>query len=65
MPKQKTKKAAAKRVQTTGTGKLTRRNAARSHNLEKKSKRRKRKFVVARPVANADENRAKKMLGLK
>ncbi len=37
MPKQKTDRGAAKRFKVTGTGKLRRRQANRSHLLEKKS----------------------------
>ena len=42
MPKMKTKRAAAKRVKTTGTGKLVRNKAYKSHILTKKSPKRKR-----------------------
>ena len=42
MPKLKTKKAAAKRISVTGTGKLKRNKANHSHILTKKSAKRKR-----------------------
>ena len=42
MPKIKTKRAAAKRFSTTGTGKLKRNKAYKSHILTKKSTKRKR-----------------------
>lgn len=42
MPKMKTTKAAAKRFKTTGTGKLKRNKAYKSHILTKKSTKRKR-----------------------
>ncbi|MBQ8815240.1 MAG: 50S ribosomal protein L35 [Lachnospiraceae bacterium] len=42
MPKLKTKRAAAKRFQKTGTGKLKRMKAFKSHILTKKSTKRKR-----------------------
>ena len=42
MPKVKTKRAAAKRFKTTGTGKLVRNKAYKSHILTKKSQKRKR-----------------------
>ena len=42
MPKVKTKRAAAKRFQKTGTGKLKRMKAYKSHILTKKSAKRKR-----------------------
>ena len=42
MPKVKTKRAAAKRFKVTGTGKLKRMKAYKSHILTKKSAKRKR-----------------------
>mgnify|MGYP001136067119 CR=1 FL=1 len=42
MPKMKTKRAAAKRFKATGTGKLKRNKAYKSHILTKKSPKRKR-----------------------
>ncbi len=42
MPKMKTKKAAAKRFKLTGTGKLKRAKAYKSHILTKKTSKRKR-----------------------
>lgn len=42
MPKIKTKRAAAKRFKKTGTGKLVRNKAYKSHILTKKSSKRKR-----------------------
>ena len=47
MPKMKTSRAAAKRFKTTGTGKLVRNKAYKSHILTKKStKRNLRKDIV-------------------
>jgi large subunit ribosomal protein L35 len=63
MPKQKTKKAAAKRFKVSGAGKLLRRQAMQSHNLEKKSAKRARKFRSDQPVAPADEREVRKLLG--
>ena len=65
MPKQKTLKAAKKRFKVTGAGKLLRRNAMQSHNLEKKSPKRKRSFNKAEPVAKSDRRDVKKLLGLR
>ena len=65
MPKQKTSSAAKKRFKQTGAGKLLRRHAMKSHNLEKKSSKRKRSFRRAEPVAESDTNAVKKLLGLK
>lgn len=53
MPKQKTHKGAAKRFKVTGTGKVLRMQAGKSHILTKKSagrKRHLRKSVEAPPA---------------
>ena len=42
---------------------MMRRPAMRSHNLEKKSSKRKRGFRKEREVTGADRSRVKKMLG--
>ncbi|MBQ1871929.1 MAG: 50S ribosomal protein L35 [Lachnospiraceae bacterium] len=47
MPKMKTKKSAAKRFKLTGTGKLKRNKAFKSHILTKKSTKRKRNLRQA------------------
>ena len=65
MPKQKTHRGAAKRFKVTGTGKITRRHAMQSHNLEHKSAKRKRAFGKDYSVAKVDAPRLKKLLGLK
>ena len=44
MPKTKTSSSAKKRFKVTGSGKLLRRQAMRSHNLTKKTSKRKRRF---------------------
>ena len=62
MPKMKTHKGTSKRVQTTGSGKLKRRRAFVSHNLEHKSADRKRGKHGVHDLAKADEHRAKKLL---
>ena len=48
MPKLKTNKAAAKRFKKTGTGKLVRNKAYKSHILTKKSTKRKRNATNAK-----------------
>jgi large subunit ribosomal protein L35 len=58
MPKLKTKKAAAKRFQKTGTGKLKRNKAYKSHILTKKTTKRKRNL---RKAAMTDETNVKNM----
>ena len=50
MPKMKTKRAAAKRFKTTGTGKLMKMKAYKSHILNKKSTKRKRNLRKATEV---------------
>lgn len=47
MPKIKTSRAAAKRFKTTGTGKIVRNKAYKSHILTKKSTKRKRNLRKA------------------
>ena len=58
MPKMKTTKAAAKRFKSTGTGKLKRNKAYKSHILTKKSQKRKRKL---RKAAITDATNVKNM----
>ena len=63
MPKVKTGSGAKKRFKVTGTGKVTRRHAMQSHNLTKKSSKRKRAFGKAYEVAASDVKAVKKLLG--
>ena len=58
MPKMKTKRAAAKRFKTTGTGKLMKMKANKSHILNKKSTKRKRNL---RKPAITDATNVKNM----
>ena len=58
MPKIKTSRAAAKRFKKTGTGKLVRNKAYKSHILTKKSTKRKRNL---RHATIADETNVKNM----
>ena len=64
MPKQKTHKGTAKRFRVTGSGKIMRGKAFKSHILEKKSPKRKRGFRHETEVASSDTNVVKKNLGL-
>lgn len=59
MPKVKTKRAAAKRFQQTGTGLLKRNKAYKSHILTKKSAKRKRNLRKA-TMADATNMKALK-----
>jgi large subunit ribosomal protein L35 len=63
MPKQKRHSATKKRFKLTGTGKVLRRRAMKSHLLEKKSAKRKRGFRKQAPVHGADVREVKKLLG--
>ena len=47
MPKMKTKSSAKKRFKVTGTGKIKRKHAFKSHILTKKSKKRKLAFIFS------------------
>ena len=58
MPKIKTKRAAAKRFKETGTGKLVRNKAYKSHILTKKTTKRKRNL---RKPTVTDETNVKNM----
>ncbi len=64
MPKAKTHSGAKKRFKLTGSGKLKRRSAYKSHILTKKSKKRKRRLNVADVLFQGDAVRVKKMLNL-
>ena len=63
MPKQKTNRAAKKRFKLSGAGKLLRRHAMKSHNLEKKSAKRKRSFRRDHAVAGQDAREVRRLLG--
>lgn len=62
MPKMKSHRGATKRIAVTGGGKLKRRRAFVSHNLEHKSQDRKREKHGVHDVAAADVKRVKKLL---
>lgn len=62
MPKLKTKKSAAKRFKITGSGKIKRSKAYKSHILTKKSSKRKRNLGKATLVSSADEKKLKHLL---
>ena len=62
MPKIKTNRAAAKRFKKTGTGKLKRAKAFKSHILTKKSSKRKRNLRKSALVSTTQEKAMKKLL---
>jgi large subunit ribosomal protein L35 len=65
MPKMKTKSSAKKRFKLTGSGKIKRQHAFKSHILTKKSKKRKLKLTHSTLVHKSDENSIKEQLRLK
>jgi large subunit ribosomal protein L35 len=62
MPKMKSKASAKKRFDLTGTGKLKRKHAYKSHILTKKSTKRKRNLTYSAIVDSADVKNVKLML---
>ena len=62
MPKIKTSRAAAKRFKVTGTGKLKRMKAYKSHIITKKSHKRKRNLRKATITDATNVKSMKKML---
>ena len=64
MPKMKTDRGAAKRFKVTGTGRVRRRQAFRSHLLEKKSSARTRRLGREVDLSSPDAKQVKRLLGL-
>ncbi len=62
MPKMKTKRAAAKRFKKTGSGKLKRNKAYKSHILTKKSPKRKRNLRKSTVTDKTNEKNMKKIM---
>ena len=63
MPKMKTHKGAAKRFRTTGSGKVKRYKAFKSHILTKKTSKRKRGLRQAGLIAtNGEQKRIKRLI---
>lgn len=62
MPKMKTHSGAKKRFRTTARGKIRGRQANRSHILEKKSAKRKRKLARPAEIDPADQRRIRTLL---
>ena len=65
MPKVKTNPGAKKRFALTGTGKIKRKHAFKSHILTKKATKRKRNLTYSTIVHKTDEKNIKLLLGLK
>ena len=62
MPKMKTKSSAKKRFKLTGTGKIKRKHAFKSHILTKKATKRKRNLTKATLVDKSDVKNIKLQL---
>ncbi len=60
----KTKSSAKKRVGVTGTGKLSRKHAFKSHILTKKTKKQKRNLTHKALVNSTDEKNMKRCLAM-
>jgi large subunit ribosomal protein L35 len=65
MPKMKTNSGAKKRFTLTGTGKIKRKHAFKSHILTKKSTKRKRNLTYFGQVDKADKKNVKLLLASK
>ncbi|GGE87413.1 LSU ribosomal protein L35P [Chishuiella changwenlii] len=65
MPKLKTKSGAKKRFKLTGTGKIKRKHAFKSHILTKKETKQKRNLTQTGLVDKSDEKSVKQQLRLK
>ena len=65
MPKMKTNSGAKKRFALTGTGKIKRKHAFKSHILTKKTTKLKRYLTHTGLVASVDVSNVKQLLGLK
>jgi large subunit ribosomal protein L35 len=65
MPKMKTNAGAKKRFTLTGTGKIKRKHAFKSHILTKKATKRKRNLTYFGEVSKADKKNVKLLLASK
>jgi large subunit ribosomal protein L35 len=65
MPKTKTSSSVKKRFKVTAGGKLLRRRAMQSHNLTKKTSKRKRRFSKDQPVDETNVRALRQMFGRK
>jgi large subunit ribosomal protein L35 len=65
MPKMKTNPGAKKRFVLTGTGKIKRKHAFKSHILTKKATKRKRNLTYFGEVSKADSKNVKLLLAMK
>ncbi|PID89944.1 MAG: 50S ribosomal protein L35 [Bacteroidetes bacterium] len=62
MPKMKSKRGASKRFRVTGSGRVKRKHAFKSHILTKKETKRKRNLTKMGLVHKCDEKRVKELI---
>ncbi|RMF65693.1 MAG: 50S ribosomal protein L35 [Calditrichaeota bacterium] len=62
MPKMKSNRGATKRFKRTGSGKIKRYKAYKSHILTKKTRKRKRNLRTSTLIAASDERRVRRMV---
>ncbi len=62
MPKMKTNRSAAKRFKVTGKGRIMRRKAGKSHLLEEKPAKRKRRLRNSAELPKEELKRVRRML---
>ena len=65
MPKMKTNSGAKKRFALTGTGKIKRKHAYKSHILTKKTKKQKRNLTQTGLVSSVDNKEVRSLLRLR
>lgn len=65
MPKMKTNPGAKKRFKLTGSGKIKRKHAYKSHILTKKSTKRKRNLTYWTTIDKSNESNVKLLLNMK
>ncbi len=65
MPKMKTNSGAKKRFRLTGSGKIKRKHAYKSHILTKKSTKRKRNLTYWTTIDKTNESNVKLLLSMK
>ena len=65
MPKMKTNSGAKKRFALTGTGKIKRKHAFKSHILTKKTTKQKRNLCYSTLVSPTDVSQVKELLAMK
>lgn len=62
MPKMKSNSGAKKRFELTGSGKVKRKHAFKSHILTKKTTKQKRNLTYSAVCTSADEKRVKELI---